>query len=155
LLDLEDGLYYKQAVAGGMHTVLIRSDGSAVTCGDDGNYDSCVIRSELQQGQTYTYDEPGRRREVLQVFSDGSTVRLMSVGGNEVSRIQTSTSCRLADLQAPFMRMLGSRFSRADIILPSGELLKQAMRRDRLANLRDISSKRRRLEENNDRAAQI
>jgi alpha-tubulin suppressor-like RCC1 family protein len=38
----QDGLFYTQVSAGAFHTVLLRSDGCAVACGENG-YGECEI----------------------------------------------------------------------------------------------------------------
>eukprot|EP00927_Polykrikos_kofoidii_P010052 TRINITY_DN14246_c0_g1_i10.p1 TRINITY_DN14246_c0_g1~~TRINITY_DN14246_c0_g1_i10.p1 ORF type:complete len:146 (-),score=18.99 TRINITY_DN14246_c0_g1_i10:42-479(-) len=136
LPELQDGLTYTQAAAGAHHTVLTRSDGSAVACGDNRS-GQCNL-PELEDGLTYT-TQVACRRVVLQALFDGSCVQLASVAGGEVCRVEASADCRLSDLQAQLAPMLGSRFPWADIILPRGYLLRQALRQDPLAVLRDLS----------------
>merc|ERR1719356_208975 len=72
-----EGLTYTQVAAGTHHTVLLRSDGSAVACGgnDDGE---CEIPA-LMEGLTYTQVAAGACHTVL-LRSDGSAV---ACGGND------------------------------------------------------------------------
>jgi len=49
---LEDGVAYTQVAAGGIHTVLLRSDGSAVACGGN-NYGQCDTPPLLPQIEFY------------------------------------------------------------------------------------------------------
>eukprot|EP00438_Fugacium_kawagutii_P023693 Skav227676 [mRNA] locus=scaffold2108:9743:13700:- [translate_table: standard] len=68
---------YTQVSAGGHHTVLLRSDGAAVACGNNafGRYDIIPL---LDDGVTYTQVSAGGLHTVL-LRSDGSAV---SRGGN-------------------------------------------------------------------------
>ena len=141
LPELPEGLTYVQVAAGLRHTVLIRSDGSAVACGR--NDDGLCSLPVLSEGQTYTPTAAGVRQLILQALYDGSSssVRLASIGGDELCRLEASPSCPLSELQARLVPMLGWRFRCADIVLPNGEVLWRALSTDRRASLRDFVSR--------------
>ena len=65
------GLTYKQVAAGNYHTVLLRSDGTAVACGHN-EHGQCDIPT-LDEGLTYTKVAAGGRHTVLPK-SDGAAV---------------------------------------------------------------------------------
>jgi hypothetical protein len=60
---LEDGVAYTQVAAGGIHSVLLRSDGSAVACGGN-NYGQCDI-PPLEEGLSYLQVSAGGFHTVL------------------------------------------------------------------------------------------
>jgi len=68
---LDDGLTYTQVAAGSYHTVLLRSDGTAVACGRQGN-GQCNIPA-LDDGLTYTQVAAGDYHTVL-LRCDGTAV---------------------------------------------------------------------------------
>jgi len=71
LPDLAEGLFYTQVAAGGIHTVLLRSDGNAVACGSNW-HDRCNI-PPLEEGLTYTQVSAGDQCTLL-LRSDGKAV---------------------------------------------------------------------------------
>ena len=68
---LDEGLKYTHVSAGESHTVLLRSDGSAVACGS--NYSGECNIPPLNQGLTYTDVSAGLSHTVL-LRSDGIAV---------------------------------------------------------------------------------
>ena len=73
---LEEGMCYTQVSAGAAHSVLLRSDGSAVACGRNGER-QCI--PPLEEGVCYTQVSAGGGHSVL-LRSDGSAV---ACGRNE------------------------------------------------------------------------
>jgi hypothetical protein len=74
---LEEEVSYTQAAAGGNHTILLRSDGRTVACGDD-SYGQCTIPA-LAAGLAYTQAAAGDNHTVL-LRSDGN---VEACGDNE------------------------------------------------------------------------
>ena len=83
--QLEAGVSYTRVAAGDFHTVLIKSDGTAVAVGD-----ACAVWSKercripaLQSGLTYTYAAAGIYHTVL-LRSDGTAVVIGGAAGEFV-----------------------------------------------------------------------
>ena len=68
---MDGGLTYTQAAGGEVHTVLLRSDGTAVACGY--NVDGWCDLPALDGGRTYTQLAAGYNQTVL-LSSDGTAV---------------------------------------------------------------------------------
>ena len=85
---VEDGVAYTQVEAGGIHTVLPRSDGSAVACG--GNNDGQCDIPPLEEGLSYLQVFAGRFHTVL-LRSDGFAVACGD-SGDEQCRISSLSS---------------------------------------------------------------
>ncbi|WP_264060738.1 Ig-like domain-containing protein [Mycolicibacterium psychrotolerans] len=75
---LPAGVTYTQVAGGGQHTVLLRSDGTAVAVGDS-QYGQCNIPAIDDPGVTYTQVAAGQYHTVL-LRSDGQVV---AVGAND------------------------------------------------------------------------
>ncbi|CAK9056746.1 unnamed protein product [Durusdinium trenchii] len=75
-----EGVAYTQVSAGGYHSVLLRSDGSAVACGFN-DHGQCKI-PPLEKGVCYTQVSAGHAHSVL-LRSDGSAV---ACGTNDVGQ---------------------------------------------------------------------
>merc|ERR1712232_115928 len=109
---------YTQAAAGGLHTVLLRSDGTAVACGD--NYDGRCDLPALEPGTTYT--EQAGNKTVLQATLDGDTLRMSTLGG----RVVCSISARSTDCLAGIHLRLRSQMRESqwptpfDVVMPGG-----------------------------------
>merc|ERR1712076_158294 len=69
---LADGATYAQVVAGSAHTVLLKSDGTAASCGSNGFGGQCDI-PVWADGATYTQVAAGWGHTVL-LKSDGTAV---------------------------------------------------------------------------------
>jgi hypothetical protein len=67
---------------------------------------------------------------VLQASFDASSVRLLTLGGEEVCRVRASPNERPASIYARLAacleRQIGRVLSDVDVVLPSGQLLKDA-----------------------------
>ena len=115
-------------VAGDAHTVLLRSDGTAVACGR--NSDGQCDLPALEGGLTYTCTLG--RKLVLQASLDGTSMQLTTMDGEELCRIHaTATDC-LSDVYKSIQLMpeVRSSCSRFDVILPGGEVLSNILAED-------------------------
>jgi hypothetical protein len=121
----QGGLTHTHIAAGGCHTVLLRSDGTAVAHGEH-HYGQCDLLP-LDEGRSYTATL--RPALILQAVFDSTTASLcfVSLGGNELCRIGTVPSDQLAMIHVQLVSRvedeLGSVFSKVDALLPSNELL--------------------------------
>ena len=132
LLEPDEGLMYVQAVAGSRYSVLIRSDGSAVACGQDGSFE--YVLPELDAGVDM---RALCCSLVLQACFHGSSLQFVNLAGERLCHLEASASDRLAGVRAQLMRMLGSRHVHVDVILPNGQRLDQVVASDRMAVLHD------------------
>ena len=110
--------------AGNTHTVLLRSDGTAVACG--GNTDDRCNLPALDGGLTYVHSRllPAL---VLQASFDGTSMHFVTLGGEELCHIEATATERLADLRVQLIQEIGSMHSRVDVVLPGGELLSRIL----------------------------
>ena len=123
---LVEGLTYTQVAAGGGHTVLLRSDGSAVACGC--NHSGECDLPALVEGLTYVAQLPPL---LLQASFDGASVLLWTLGGEERHRLGAAPGALLADVRALLAAdcragRLGPGVARVDALLPGGRLLSAA-----------------------------
>ena len=109
--------------AGGGHTVLLRSDGTAVACGR--NADGQCHLPALDGGLTYVHSGQSCLLPpiVLQASFDGTSIHFVTLGGEELCHIEATATEHLADLRVQLMHEIGSMYSRVDVVLPGGELL--------------------------------
>ncbi|CAK0887599.1 unnamed protein product, partial [Prorocentrum cordatum] len=87
---LPAGLTYTQVAAGGIHTVLLRSDGTAVACG--WIHGQCDLLA-LSAGLTFTVHLLPAL--LLQVSLDGGSLVFVTIGGVERCRIRAAPTARL------------------------------------------------------------
>ena len=132
LLEPDEGLMYVQAVAGARYSVLIRSDGSAVACGQDGVFES--VLPELDAGVDM---RALCCSLVLQACFLGSSLQFVNLAGEQLCHFEASASDRLTGVRAQLMRRLGSRHVQVDVVLPNGQRLDQVVASDRMAVLHD------------------
>merc|ERR1712032_371462 len=121
---LDEGLMYCQVAAGGEHTVLLRSDGAAVACGD--NVDGQCALPDPEPDLRYVIRLMPTL--VLQAAYDGATLRFVSLGGKELYQIPAAPADRLSIVHAQLtiafrLGRLGLGFSKVNVVLTGGELL--------------------------------
>eukprot|EP00747_Dinoflagellata_sp_TGD_P046758 gnl/TRDRNA2_/TRDRNA2_144616_c1_seq1.p1 gnl/TRDRNA2_/TRDRNA2_144616_c1~~gnl/TRDRNA2_/TRDRNA2_144616_c1_seq1.p1 ORF type:complete len:146 (-),score=18.35 gnl/TRDRNA2_/TRDRNA2_144616_c1_seq1:8-445(-) len=136
--------------AGGFHTVLLRSDGTAVACGSNG-YGQCQIPSlrswtewlSLQPARLKYSGQTGQTRSlptlVLQASFDGTAMHFVTLGGEERCQIKAAPIDRLADIHVQLLHKIGSLYSRVEVVLPGGELLTDFLSEHPLAVLGDAN----------------
>ena len=132
---LAEGVTYTQISSGSDHTLLLLSDGTAVACGSD--FDGQCSIPALADGEAY-----GGKQIVLTVNSHAE-FRFLS--GREFCRIEIPAASvfwrtSLLELQHEFVRRMGAAHWRYRVVLPTGELLRDAA----LAGKELSASKRRR-----------
>merc|ERR1740121_1114422 len=127
---------YTQVAAGADHTVLLRSDGTAVACGlnDDGQCDLPALVADL------TYTAHLLPALLLQALLDGDAMRFLTFGGAELSRARMAPAARLADIYCQLTAdhragRLGPGAWRVDAILPGGRLLNSVSSKDTVASV--------------------
>ena len=120
-------LTYTQVAAGMLHTVLLRSDGTAVACGrhEDGQTDLPELDEDL------AYIAHMLPALLLQVSFDGDVVRFVTFGGAERCSTKAVPTARLADIYGKLTAdhragRLGLGAWLVDAILPGGRLLSRA-----------------------------
>ena len=124
--------------AGSVHTVLLRSDGTAVACGDN-HYGQCNLPA-LDGGLTYVRSGRSLPALVLQASFDGTLMHFDTLGGEELFHIEATATGRLADLRVQIMHEIGSMYSRVDVVLPGGELLSKILSEEPSALLGMLNS---------------
>ena len=135
---------YIQAAAGHLHTVLLKSDGTAVAFGCN-QLGQCEIPPP-PAGLKYTPSTPSLRR-ILQAawdfLDEGVHIRLLELSGKECCRFTVPTGQQLASIQSHCTLALGT--SSVAVVLPHGQLLHQEALRNPAGTLEDLhnSSKRR------------
>ncbi|CAK0846311.1 unnamed protein product [Prorocentrum cordatum] len=139
-------LAHTQVSAGFGHTVLVRSDGTALACGSNDS-GQCQFPSAPVAFQTWTewarskgskpislryepYSSPAKSLPtlVLQAAFDGSSICFTTLGGEKLCQVSASPSDDLTDLYSQLMAgrlagMVGTEFSRVEVVLPGGGLL--------------------------------
>ena len=132
---LGEGTTYIQVAAGSSHTVLLRSDGTAVACGSNSS-GQCTLPA-LGEGITYTQSVPIQSLEkiVLQASFDGTWMLFATLSGAEHCRIEAKPTDRLADIFLALTTEIGSRPSMVDVVLPAGEVLRNILSREPSATI--------------------
>ena len=128
---LDGALTYAQVAAGAGHTVLLRSDGTALACGGNA-HGQCNLPAS---GGGLTYEGHSRLLPalVLQASFDGTSMHFVTLGGEELCRIEATATDFLADLRAQLMHEIGSMHSSFDVVLPGGELLSRILSEEQSA----------------------
>ena len=122
---LEGGLTYTQVAAGSYHTVLLRSDGSAVAWGDN-TVGQCNLPF-LYRGLTYTQVAAGGRNTVL-LRSDGMAVacggdigrwwNIRALEGGLVYTYVAATRCSAVLLRSDGAVLVLDRGSTCNVLVP-------------------------------------
>merc|ERR1712032_3192 len=133
---LEGDLTYTQVAAGENHTVLLRSDGTAVACGqnDSGQCDLPALEGDL----TYKQAAAGShhtKKIMLQSYFDGAALRLVMLNGEEVCQVRDVGTARLANIRVTLLSQFRGRASAVDVVLPGGALLSAVVSQEPLALL--------------------
>merc|ERR1712194_719284 len=113
----------------GGHTVLLRSDGTAVAFGD--NEDGQCDLKALNEGLAYTTPSSPScllPTLILQACFDGASLSLVTLSGEEFCRVSSASADNIGAICSQaladrFAGTLGSEFARVDVVLPGGELL--------------------------------
>jgi len=121
---LAEGVTYTQISAGSDHTLLLLSDGTAVACGSD--FDGQCSIPALADGEAY-----GGKQIVLTVCIVNSHAEFRYLSGREFYRIDIGVASvfwriSLLELQHEFVRRMGAAHWRYRVVLPTGELLRDA-----------------------------
>ena len=139
---LDDGLTYLQVSAGGFHTVLLRSDGIAVTCGTCEGHGFQTLTPDA--GTCYVSDmRPDICRDrVLQldcVCQDDSMVLTCSgFNGEEVISLNVSPSDLAWKIHKRIAREFTVPLESLRLVLPDGQLLSSVCRAKPRASLADV-----------------
>jgi hypothetical protein len=140
---LEDGTTYIQVAAGDDHTVLLRSDGSAVACGHHGS-GRCQI-PPLGPGDLYVADmswgERGSRVVQLDFASEDDTLLLIcsDLAGKEVLRLNAAGSDLCCETHKRIAREMKINLQRVRIVLPDGQLLASFCRKNPEVTMADAA----------------
>ena len=113
--------------AGWVHTVLVKSDGTAVASGSN-EYGQCDIPA-LAEGLIYVDEAASLRTCVLQASYDNGTLHMAWLSGEPACGIICSATDRLSVIQHKLAREMHLSLRSLDVLLPGGVLL-----RDRLAH---------------------
>merc|ERR1712216_546825 len=114
---------YTQAVVGHCHTVLLKSDGTAVACGDN-RFGQCSIPALDGSSTRYvTSFEVYRPRKVLQASSDEAILRFSGLDGTTVCELERKAGESISGLQIRLTQELHTGRDAVDIIFPGGMLL--------------------------------
>ena len=111
---------YTQVAAGGDHTVLLKSDGTAVAFG--GNcHGECNIPA-LAAGVKYTSNE-GMSRTVLSLHFGNGYAAFCLLTGEEWLRIEVNAADSFSDLRLRYVKGMEGAHGRFNVVLPTGTLL--------------------------------
>merc|ERR1711971_1078365 len=120
---LDGDLTYTQVSAGELHTVLLRSDGAVVACGQD-DHGQCNIPA-LDGDLKYRQNKL-RPRVILQArfrnTADSFVMHLCFLSGVEHSQTIILPTDVISDVLARLGRALGAHCP-LEVLMPSGELL--------------------------------
>ena len=118
-----------QCAAGDRHTVLLKSDGTAVACGRNAS-GQCNIPA-LAEGEAY-----GLKQIVLTVHLVNSQAVFYLLSGKELVRIEVDMADDFAGILRKFRKEIWPDHRKYHVVLPTEEPLRSAM----------PTAKRRRLE---------
>merc|ERR1712217_251705 len=118
---LPDGVTYTQAAAGNEHTVLLRSDGTAVASGFN-VYGQCNI-PPLPDGVCYIKAAPSVNRTVLSLHLGSDQAAFYLLNGAEVCKIEVVATDNMVDIRKRFMERMKVSHGRFHVMLSTGESL--------------------------------
>ena len=116
-LILRFWITYTQVAAGGEHTVLLKSDGTAAAIGDR----NCNIPA-LADGVKYTSNE-GMPRTVLSLHFGNGYAAFCLLTGEEWLRIEVNAADSFSDLRLRYVKGMEGAHGRFNVVLPTGTLL--------------------------------
>merc|ERR1719296_755976 len=123
---LEEGATYTQVFTGGLHTVLLRSDGTAgtaVACGDNGD-GQCNL-PVLEDGVCFVPAQVRQLEFVVQLFLETSTSTFEAIcrdmGGEDLASWIVTDPTTL--VKQSVEKMLPLRGRRLGVVLPDGRFV--------------------------------
>merc|ERR1712151_1128432 len=123
-MGLEKGQAYTQISASDSHTVLLRSDGMVVACGNN-RYGECSIPA-LEVGVRFA-EQAWQADIIVQLFTEVSTGGVLVVGRDLSGEQIVSLSVPVEDRALPVHRSIGKVLApgskRICIIAPDGSLV--------------------------------
>ena len=138
---LDEGIVYTQIAAGHFHTVLLRSDGSAVAVGDISK-GQCNIPSP-EPGVCYISDVTCGRDLALQldfVHKDDAAMLICStLAGEEGFRLTVQGFDSAWEIQKRIARGLNVNLSNLQLVLPDGQLLAKVCRANPGVSVAEVS----------------
>jgi hypothetical protein len=132
---------YTQVSAGGLHTVLLRSDGCAVAIGDI-SFEKCNIVPP-EPGIRYISDRTHGRDLALQLelvgAGDAVTLICSTLAGEERFRLTARGTDSAWETHKRIARELNVNLSNLQLILPDGQLLAKICRTNPGASVAEVS----------------
>ena len=130
---MDGDVTYTQASAGHTHTVLLRSDGKAVACGENGN-GQCDIPT-LDGDVIYCAQDVGGAAFIVQAVVDNDLITFVSLDGATICCISYTDTDLLSAIHGHLKAKLGNIIGRCNVVLPTGDLLSAVLSRDPKAQL--------------------
>eukprot|EP00438_Fugacium_kawagutii_P009689 Skav208645 [mRNA] locus=scaffold1081:194309:194737:- [translate_table: standard] len=137
---------YTQVSAGIYHSVLLRSDGNALACGENESGECNILPPE--PGVIYVSDLPAARTIAVQLdvdcCDDALTLRCSSLAGEERLRLNASRSDLVWEAHKRIAVALGVSLQSLRVVMQDGQLLAEVYRANAGLKFADLTRRVRR-----------